>query len=439
MSPVALSDRVANFLQQPEGLETEFKLNVRALRPEDITAFANARGGTILIGVQERKRVSGETYGVPVGVRGSADSIRAVQDLVTSCNPKLDVKVEEERTDDGLSVIVVDIPEGPAKPYWTSAGLYVIRRSGRKDAIDPLMMRDFLAGAQDVKEVGIPCLLISNDAEGTIPSSLFLGYRVLMTAHFFWQALAKQNPDALAPLRDQTQRVGERQTLVGATIEAAIISWLSQLPGLHFYFDGRPSPLTPRLLVDPAVPKRIASLAELSDIIAGNPFLNAMNEQGSGAPYLQPIILPQGFDLHVERFSPLDHGGLCSRIEIQGNDGNLSFTIYLGGGFRGVPANTPQSVQLPDEEARKYWLDQISIVYRTSFPRASRDQPLIDAYRHWASDLLVNFKLTFDWAEYERGLPDKEVIRTQLMLQEVLRTLERHLGDHQGNVSEPTG
>jgi len=417
-------------LEQPEGLETEFKLTVKALRPEDITAFANARGGTILVGVQEKKRQSGERYGVPVGVRGSADSMQAIRDLVTSCNPKLDVNVNEEKTDDGLSIIVVDVPEGQAKPYWTNAGLYVMRRSGRKDAIDPLMMRDFLAGTREVQEVGIPCVLISNDAEGTIPSGLFLGYRVLMNAHFFWQALSKQNPDALVPLHDQTQRVGDRQTLVGATVEAAIISWLSQLPGLHFYFDGRPSPLTPRLLVDPAVPKKSVSLEEISDIITGNPFLKAMKEQGPVAPYLQPIILPQGFDLSVERFSPLEHGGLCSRIRILGSDGDLSFTIYLGSGFRGVPANTPQSVQLPEDETKKYWLDQISILFRTSFPRASREQPLIDAYRLWASDLLVNFKLTFDWGDYALGLPDKEVIRTQIMLQEVLDRLNRQLESH---------
>ena len=38
-----------------------------------------------------------------------------------------------------------------------------------------------------------------------------------------------------------------------------------------------------------------------------------------------------------------------------------------------VPANTPQSVELPEKEAKNFWMDSLSILYKTSFPRASRD------------------------------------------------------------------
>jgi len=366
-----LTERVAMLLEQPEGLEVEFKSSVRGLHPEDIAAFANARGGTILVGVQEKKHTSGERYGVLIGVRGIADSIQAIQDVAASCNPKLDIGIAEEESESGLSIIVIDVPEGRAKPYWTSAGLYVIRRSGRKDAIDPLMLRDFLAGTREVQEGGIPCVLISNDKNATIPDSLFLGYRFLMTASFLWQAASRLNPDSLGPLRDLAQSALERNVLVGATVEAAIFSWLSQLTGIHFYFDGRPSPLTPRLLVDPSVPKKTVALEDISEIIKGNLFLSALKESGQPAFYLQPITLPQSFDLSVERFSPLEHGGLCSRIAITSDDGELTFTIYQGSGFRGVPANTPQSVELSEKEAQNFWIDSLSIVFKTSFPRAS--------------------------------------------------------------------
>jgi len=426
-----LSERVVRFLDGPEGLEVEFKSNLKGLDPSDITAFANARGGTVLIGVQEKKKSTGERYGTVVGVKGIADSTQAVQDMVTSCNPKLEVKISEERDEKGLSILVVDVPEGPAKPYWTGAGLYVIRRSGRTDAIDPLLMRDLLAGAHEVQESAFPCLLIANDVEGNIPEHLFRGYRFLMKAHLLWQAVTKQQPDTVLPRRGSAHQVLDRPLLVGATVEAALLDWLCQLSAIQFYFDGRASPSIPRLLFNSNIPKKTVTLDELQPILSGNPLLKVLGEGAEGFGLLQPLTIPQSFNLDVERFDPMKDGSLLTRIRLHGDDGEISIDVFLGSGFRGIPSNTPQSVTVPTEEAQRYWMDVMTIVFRTSFPRASRERPNTEAYRGWAADLLRNLKLLFDWSDYAASLPDKEVIRTQLMLQEVLKRLDGNLTDQQ--------
>jgi hypothetical protein len=330
-----------------------------------------------------------------------------------------------------LSILVVDVPEGPAKPYWTNSGRYVTRRSGRKDAIDPLMMRDLLAGAQEVQEVAIPCILVADDGEANIPEHLFRGYRFLMKAHFLWQAVSKQHPEALQPLKDRSHQFPDRNVLVGATLEATLLEWLCELPALQFYFDGRPSPSIPRLLGNPKIAKKTLSMNELQPVLSGNPLLKVQGDGGLGQGLAQSLTLPQSFNLDVQRFDPLMQGGLLSRIRLHGDDGELTFDVHVGSGFRGIPANTPQSVTVPEGEAQRYWIDVVTIVFRTSFPRASRERPDTDAYRDWAADLLRNLKLVFDWADYATELPDKEVIRTQLMLQEVLNSLQQHLATHE--------
>src|SRR5215211_1427174 len=46
-------------LTQSEGMQVDFKRDAEAVKPEDIVAFANGGGGTILIGVDEIRGVNG--------------------------------------------------------------------------------------------------------------------------------------------------------------------------------------------------------------------------------------------------------------------------------------------------------------------------------------------------------------------------------------------
>ena len=55
------------FLLGQEGFDVDFKIKADGVKPEDFVAFANGRGGTILVGVQESKDTSGKQYGKVVG------------------------------------------------------------------------------------------------------------------------------------------------------------------------------------------------------------------------------------------------------------------------------------------------------------------------------------------------------------------------------------
>ncbi len=262
-----LTERIKALLQGAEGLEVEFKREPKSLRPEDITAFANHSGGTILVGVEERKHPTGERYGAVFGVKGVADALQAVQGIVASCNPKINVRIEDQE-EHGKSILVLDVPEGPAKPYWTGAGLYVTRRAGRKDAIDPLMMRDLLMGEREVQEVAIPCLLISDTSEATVPEHHFHGYRFPLSVLFLWKEAFKHDPSLVSSLKDWQHR----DVLVVATVQAVLLEWLARLRGFQVFFDGRPSPFTPRLFVDPQVEKKEVKVTDVPGAIESNPF-----------------------------------------------------------------------------------------------------------------------------------------------------------------------
>jgi len=418
---MALSERVKSLLQGPEGLEVEFKSQIKGLHPEDITAFANARGGTILIGVEEKKRDTGEAYGVPIGVRGMADTMHSLQSIVAACNPKVEIRITEEATEDGKAILILDIEEGKAKPYWTSAGLYVIRRTGRNDAIDPLMLKDLLAGPNEVQQTTIQSLVIANDGDGSIPSMLFFGYRFLMFVSHLWSEVQKKSPESMALLRERNHK-DERDALVAASVEAAIIRWLSYLAGMSVYMDGRPSPMTPRLFFDKSIEKTEIGVAGIPGLLSGNPLLNVFGDNWAASGIGKSIVVPKGFSISVDRPDP--NKGPRSLIKIHADDGEVSFAVFRFQGARGIPPNTPQAVRVPREQAHEYWIDQIIILVGSTFPRPSREKPKVDAYRAWYADLVSNFKLEFDWHEYVESLPDKEIVRTQMMLEAILHKLE---------------
>ena len=415
-----LSDRVRSMLNGPESLNVEFKSKVGGLYPEDITAFANARGGTILIGVMEKKRDTGECFGELVGIPSMDGAMASLLSVISACNPKLETAIAEEVSDDGKSVLVVDIPEGKAKPYWTHKGLYVIRRAGRNDALDPLQLRDIMAGTHEFAHYQVPSLLIADDGEATVPASLFLGYRFLTHVSVLWQAVLEKAPAAMELLKERSHR-DERDFLVAATLEASIIRWLCLQGSLSVYMDGRPSPTPPRVMFDESVEKVGIDLNAVPELISGNRLLACMGgDWGDFIPGAS-IVVPKGFALSIMRMDPSK--GPFSTLRIHGPEGEIAFSIFRLQGARGIPANVPQLVQVGPKIAQRFWMDMLVTVIETQFQRPSRERPHIEVYRTWAQDLVSGFRLEFDWDDYTKTLPDKEAIRTQMLVEQVLRIL----------------
>jgi ATP-dependent DNA helicase RecG len=134
-------------LERGENLNTEFKQ--WPLQPDDlaaaIVAFANTDGGRILIGVDDRGQVAGINLAERDRIARTVDNV-----AYNNIQPPVTVILETLTNEQGLSVLVVNIPKGKQRPYRTNRGLYFVRTtSGKRQASREELLRIF----QDVKSL----------------------------------------------------------------------------------------------------------------------------------------------------------------------------------------------------------------------------------------------------------------------------------------------
>ena len=111
MSPNA--EELKLLIAEGEGLTVEFKEKYTPRIDRDIVAFANTRGGRIILGVTDEGQIAGELL---------TNKLKAgVLDLARKCEPSVEIKKISRC--DGL--VVIEIPEGGEKPYSCSAGYFV--------------------------------------------------------------------------------------------------------------------------------------------------------------------------------------------------------------------------------------------------------------------------------------------------------------------------
>ncbi len=126
-------------LEGQEGREVDFKESPGGVDTEDFIAFANAGGGTILVGVEEIQTEQGLQRGRVVGCTISDQAKLSFINKASSCRPPIEIEIAVENLR-SQPIYRIDIPEGVRKPYCTEKGIYKIRSDGRNVAIDPDMM-----------------------------------------------------------------------------------------------------------------------------------------------------------------------------------------------------------------------------------------------------------------------------------------------------------
>jgi predicted HTH transcriptional regulator len=126
-------------LKGQESRDVDFKESPGGVDPEDFVAFANASGGTILVGVKEIETQHGLQRGRVMGCAISDQTKVSFVSKASSCRPAIDIEITVENLRD-QPIYRIDIPEGTHKPYCTAKGTYKIRSDGRNVAIDPDMM-----------------------------------------------------------------------------------------------------------------------------------------------------------------------------------------------------------------------------------------------------------------------------------------------------------
>lgn len=163
-----LRKETKKMLSGGEFIDVEYKKSIGGLDPEDLVAFANASGGTILVGVSEYKDpTTGLQYGVIVGCDVSDRARTSIISRANSCQPPVQVDIVAENVKK-KPIFRVDISEATRKPCCTSGCTYKIRVSGANIGVDPELMtsliiqreeKEFLkrfreAGESIIREIG---------------------------------------------------------------------------------------------------------------------------------------------------------------------------------------------------------------------------------------------------------------------------------------------
>src|SRR5690606_17421066 len=134
-----------------EGYNAEFKVRfpskVKELT-EEICAFANAAGGTLLIGVDDQNNIQGVSF----------DNAKhsALQNSVDEISPSLHCDVYTV-TIDGKEIIVIEVPSGEQKPYVLSGAIYVRQGPNTQKLTTVEEMRDFFQQADRIYFDEAPC------------------------------------------------------------------------------------------------------------------------------------------------------------------------------------------------------------------------------------------------------------------------------------------
>ena len=103
--------RILDCINQGEGEQLDFKREISSsLRiAKSIVAFANHKGGTLLIGVNDDRTIA--------GAKVEEEKFMLEQAANFFCKPELNIEINEWRIK-GKTVLEAKIPRGDSKPYY---------------------------------------------------------------------------------------------------------------------------------------------------------------------------------------------------------------------------------------------------------------------------------------------------------------------------------
>lgn len=145
------ADDIKSIAASGEGYNAEFKIrlpNKVKEVTEEICAFANASGGTVLIGVDDDNIIQG----------GTIDNAKrsAIQNSIREITPTLNCLIYSVDTD-GKEIWVIEVPSGTQKPYVLSGAIYVRNGPNSQKLTTVEEMRDFFQQADRIYFDETPC------------------------------------------------------------------------------------------------------------------------------------------------------------------------------------------------------------------------------------------------------------------------------------------
>ena len=145
------ADDIRLLVNAGEGYNAEFKKSVPTKVKdisEEVCAFANAAGGTLLIGVDDQNRL--------VGVEIDNAKRSAIQNSLSEITPHLSCHLDLIEVD-GRTIAVIEVPSGPQKPYVLSGVIYVRIGPNTQKLTTAEQMRDFFQQASKIYFDEVPC------------------------------------------------------------------------------------------------------------------------------------------------------------------------------------------------------------------------------------------------------------------------------------------
>ena len=145
------SDDIKLLASAGEGYNAEFKKSVPAKVKdisEEVCAFANAAGGTLLIGVDDQNRIA--------GVKIDNDKRSAIHNSLSEITPHLPCSLDFVEVD-GKTIAVIEVPSGPKKPYVLSGAIFVRIGPNTQKLTTAEQMRDFFQQAGKIYFDEGPC------------------------------------------------------------------------------------------------------------------------------------------------------------------------------------------------------------------------------------------------------------------------------------------
>jgi ATP-dependent DNA helicase RecG len=116
-------------IKSGEGLTLEFKEDISSTLGKEICAFANAKGGRIILGIKD----NGETK----GIKTSNQLKSQIQSYARNIDPAFSVNIENVG-----DLIVIHVPEGDKKPY-SANGQFFLRVGANSQQLNRDEVREF--------------------------------------------------------------------------------------------------------------------------------------------------------------------------------------------------------------------------------------------------------------------------------------------------------
>ncbi|MEZ4801717.1 MAG: helix-turn-helix domain-containing protein [Gelidibacter sp.] len=165
------STALKSLIASGEGYNLEFKKSIPS-KAKDITeelcAFANAAGGTLLIGVDDNNTIQGVTF----------DNVKrsAIQNSIKEITPNLHCEIYQVEVE-GKQVVVIEVPSGHKKPYVLSGAIYVRQGPNSQKLTGAEEMRDFFQQSDKIYFDEAPCK--AADVTQDIPEDNIRHFRVM--------------------------------------------------------------------------------------------------------------------------------------------------------------------------------------------------------------------------------------------------------------------